>query len=242
MIHYQVDGHVAIISLDRGGRKNALTQAIVEQLREAFTRFESSPQRVAIFTGNQDSFTAGADLTDPPKDFWRCVPGVGVPLTKPLISAVTGWCVGGGVVMVQMSDLCVADERAKFWFSEAKVGRGGGMISSLVARIPHKIAMEIMLLGEPLAAQRAYEAGLVNRVVPAGQHLEAALELARKIGDNAPLVVKMLKQFATATLNRSPAEVMASTRNVVEGVAKSEDCQEGMLSFKERRPPNYRGI
>lgn len=241
MIEYKTDGEVAIISFDRGGKKNSLTQGIVDQIREAFIRFEKSEERVAIFTGNQDSFTAGADLTDPPKDFWRCVPGIGVPLTKPLISAVTGWCIGGGVVFVQMSDLCVADESARFWFSEAKVGRGGGLVTSLVARIPHKIAMEIMLLGEPIGAQRAYEAGMINRVVPKGTHLEVALEMAHKIGSNAPLVVKMLKKFATETLNRSPAEIMASTRNSVEEVAKSADCQEGMASFKERRPPVYRG-
>ena len=121
------------------------------------------------------------------------------------------------------------------------VAVGGGLVTSLVARIPHKIAMEIMLLGEPIGAQRAYETGMINRVVPKGTHLEVALEMARKIAGNAPLVVQMLKKFATETLNRSPAEIMASTRNTVEEIAKSADCQEGMASFKERRPPVYRG-
>lgn len=241
MIEYTVDGPVAVIKFDRGGKRNALTQGIVDELRSAFIRFEESDERVAVFTGSRESFTAGADLTDPPKDFYRCVPGVGVPLTKPLISAVSGWCVGGGMVLVQMSDLCIADETARFWFSEAKVGRGGGLITSLVARIPHKLAMEIMLVGDPIDAKRACEGGLINRVVPAGTALETAMELAHKIGRNAPLVVRMLKQFATSTLNRSPAEVMASARNTVDEIAKSADCAEGMLSFKERRPPAYRG-
>jgi len=242
MISYTVEGSVAVIKFDRGGKRNALTQGIVDELRDAFVRFEKSEQHVAVFTGSRESFTAGADLTDPPKDFWRCVPGVGVPMSKPLISAVSGWCVGGGMVLVQMSDLCIADETARFWFSEAKVGRGGGLITSLVARIPHKLAMEIMLIGDPIDAKRAYEGGLVNQVVPNGMHLETAMTLAQKIGRNAPLVVKMLKQFSIATLNRSPAEIMATARNTVDEIARSEDCAEGMQSFKERRPPVYRGL
>lgn len=241
MITYTVDGPVAVIKLDRGGKRNALTQDLVEQIREAFIRFEKSDERVAVFTGRPEAFTAGADLTNPPKDFSRCVPGVGMSLTKPLICAVSGWCVGGGMVLVGTCDLCVADETAKFWFSEAKVGRGGGMITALVPRIPYKLAMEIMLIGDPIDARRAYEGCLVNRVVPEGQAFEAAMEIARKIGSNAPLVVRMLKEFSVATLNKSPAEVMAKSRYTVEEIAHSDDCAEGIRSFKEKRPPVYKG-
>src|SRR3546814_9547568 len=125
-----------------------------------------------------------------PPDYRSFTPGVGVDLDKPIISAVSGWCVGGAVVLAQMCDLCVATEDAKFTYPEAKLGFAGGMIASLASRIPVKVAMELMLLGEVIDAQRAYDVGMVNRVVPNGQHIEEAMKMARRLAANAPVVMR----------------------------------------------------
>ena len=112
---------------------------------------------------------------------WRFSPGAGVEVEKPIIAAVDGWCIGGGVVLVQYCDLCVASDRAVFRYPEAKVGYSGGMIASIVARMPHKVAMELILLGEDMSAGRAYDVGFVNRVVPAAELMDAAMGYAETL-------------------------------------------------------------
>jgi enoyl-CoA hydratase/carnithine racemase len=166
---------------------------------------------------------------------------VGVPLDKPVIAAVHGWCIGGAYVIVQMCDLVVAAETTLFKYPEAQLGFTGGLIASAVARIPHKIAMEFMLLGQDLPASRALEVGMVNRVVPAGTELEEALEYARILRGSAPLVVSTLKRFALDTLNRSPAEAAAVARERLLTVRESEDGAEGRLAFRDKRPPEFKG-
>ena len=135
---------------------------------------ESEDVRVAILTAaGDDIFTAGADLNDPPPQFWQAVPNVGVPVSKPIIAAVSGAVIGAGVTMVAMSDLCVAAANTRFIYPEAKVGIALGLVASIATRIPHKLAMEILLLGDAVNAERAYQAGLVNRIVPTGQQVTA---------------------------------------------------------------------
>src|SRR5882757_7731045 len=150
-------GPVSIIAINRPEKMNAINKAVAVELQQAFAAFDRSAQRVAILTGNGGrAFSAGADVTDLP-ELWRCVPTVGITTEKPIIAVVSGWCIGGGLVMAMMCDLLVAAESAKFSYPEDKVGITGGMIAGLVARIPHKVAMEPMLLGEPIGAQRAYQ-------------------------------------------------------------------------------------
>src|SRR5437899_183793 len=176
-------GQVSIVSINRPEKLNAINKAVAIELQEAFAAFDGSAQRVAILCGaGGRAFSAGADVTDLP-ELWRCVPTVGIATDKPIIAAVAGWCIGGGLVMAMMYDLLVAADSAKFCYPEGKVGITGGMIAGLAARIPHKLAMEMMLLGEPIGARRAYQIGLVNRVVPDGSEIEEALALAEKIVD-----------------------------------------------------------
>src|SRR5579862_1330799 len=179
-------GPVSIIAINRPEKLNAINKAVAIELQRAFAAFDASEQRVAILTGlGGRAFSSGADVTDLP-ELWRCVPTVGIKTDKPVIAAVAGWCIGGGLVMAMMCDLLVASETARFSYPEGKVGITGGMIAGLAARIPHKIAMEIMLLGEPIDAKRAYEVGLANKIVPTGSEVEAAVAMAEKIVDLAP--------------------------------------------------------
>ena len=173
-VSYTVEDDIAVIVLERAAARNAINIDILRGLEAAWRRFNEADERVAVLAARGEHFSVGLDLKDPPPDMWRCVPGVGVDVAKPIVAAASGWCVGGGLILVQMSDLCVAAESTKFLYPEAKVGVTAGLIAGLAARIPVKIAMELMLLGEPIDAERAYSVGLINRVVPDGEHIEAA--------------------------------------------------------------------
>jgi enoyl-CoA hydratase len=241
-ILYDSRDGIAQITINRPENYNILTHEVVAGLHNAWVRFNDSSDSVAILTGAGDkAFTAGANLKDIPHDLWRAVPGVGVKVDKPVIVAAAGAVVGGGLVFVQMADLAVAAENTMFSYPEAKVGYSGGLISSLAARIPHKIAMELLLLGDSIDAKRAYEAGLVNRVVPTGQQVEAARELANHITANAPLVLSMLKNFVAQVLPKGPTELAGIARSSVEAVNASDDFREGIAGFLEKRPPAFAG-
>ncbi|MBV9827628.1 MAG: enoyl-CoA hydratase/isomerase family protein [Alphaproteobacteria bacterium] len=235
-------GPVSVIAIDRPAKLNAINKAVAIELQQAFAVFDASPQRIAIVTGKAGrAFSSGADVTDLP-ELWRCVPTVGIKTEKPIIAAVSGWCIGGALVMAMMCDLLVAAENARFSYPEGKVGITGGMIAGLAARIPHKIAMEMMLLGEPIDARRAYEVGLANRVVPDGQEVAEALALAEKMVDLAPLALATMKRFVNNhVLAKGPAELAAGFGAELAAVRNSADAAEGVQAFKEKRRPRYQG-
>jgi enoyl-CoA hydratase/carnithine racemase len=233
---------IALVTIDRADRMNALNEAVIQGLRAAWQRFAASEERVAILTAaGERAFSVGADIKDAPREMWQGVPSVGVPLDKPVIAAVHGWCIGGAYCIVQMCDLVVAAESTRFKYPEAQVGFTGGLIASAAARLPHKVAMEFILLGEDLGARRAYEVGMVNRVVPDGRQVATALEWARSLARSAPLVVATLKRFTLETLNKSPAEAAATARERLLAVRDSEDGAEGRRAFAEKRPPEFKG-
>jgi enoyl-CoA hydratase/carnithine racemase len=233
---------IALITIDRADKMNALNEDVIQGLRRAWQRFADGDERVAILAADGDrAFSVGADIKDAPREMWQGVPSIGVEVTKPVIAAVQGWCIGGAYVIVQMCDLVVAAENTVFKYPEAQVGFTGGLIASAVARLPHKIAMEFMLLGRDLPAQRAYEVGMVNQVVPNGTQREAAMVYARILVRSAPLVVETLKRFALQTMNASPAEAAALARQQLLRVRDSEDGAEGRRAFGEKRPPNFTG-
>ena len=232
---------VATITINRPAKANALDQSVADGLAAAWRRFNASDDRVAVITGAGDrAFSGGADLDAPP-ELRRFMPGVGIEVEKPVIAAVSGWCVGGAIVLVQMCDLCVASETAKFVYPEAKLGFTGGLISSIAARIPHKVAMELILLGEPMDARRAYEVGFVNKVVPAGEHVAAAEAWARQLAGMAPMVLATLKRFVGEVIPKGPTERAGRALRETEAVWASDDFREGIEAFRAKRTPDYRG-
>ncbi|RIX49839.1 MAG: enoyl-CoA hydratase [Rhodocyclales bacterium GT-UBC] len=242
VVLYESRDGVAEITLNRPEKYNVLTHELVAELRAAWERFNASDDRVAILAGaGSKAFTAGADLRDIPHDLWRAIPGAGIAVNKPIIAVTAGLVVGGGLVLVQFADLAIAADNSVFSYPEAKVGFSGGLISSLAARIPHKVAMELLLVGGRIDARRAYEVGLVNRVVPLGEELAAARELAAQIAANAPLVVQLLKGFVGQVIAKGPTEAAAIARAEIEKINTSSDFDEGIAAFVEKRLPHFSG-
>ena len=242
LVRYESAGDVATITMDRSSAHNALNNALCSELREAWLRFRDSSDRVAVLASAEDKyFSVGADVRDLPVNMWHAVPGLGVELDKPVIAATSGWVVGGGFVIVQMADMCVASETTRFIYPEGKIGTTAGGVSSVVARMPHKIAMEFLLVGDELSAERAYQLGFVNKVAPPGQHVALAQEMAAKIAANAPLVVQALKKLARDAMPKGPLETVAEVRRTLDAIRESEDLKEGVAAFRDKRKPKFRG-
>jgi enoyl-CoA hydratase/carnithine racemase len=242
IVTVEEQGPVAIVRINRPERLNAISSGVAVELQKAFQDFDRGEQRVAVLSAaGTRAFTAGADVNDLP-ELWRCIPNVGFKTGKPIVAATSGWVVGGGVVMVMMCDLMVSTEDTQFYYPEAKLGLTGGMISSLAGRMPHKLAMEVMLLGTKVPARRAYEVGFVNRVVPNGEHEREAIAMARELAEMAPLVLATLKRFVNdVVLPAGPVERMVETSQALARVRGSADFAEGVTAYKEKRKPRFRG-
>jgi enoyl-CoA hydratase/carnithine racemase len=242
-ILYQSKDRIAVITLNRPEKLNAMNPDMWGALEATWQRFINSDDRVAILTGAGDkAFCVGADLESDSLEVWRSIPGCIVDIDKPVISAVFGHCLGGGLGLVQHSDICIAADDTLFAFPEARVGLAIGGASSLVLRIPQKIAMELMLTGNKIDARRAYEVGLVNKVVPRAQLMDTAMEYATRIAANAPLVLAMLKTYARATMPKGPTELSAVHRREAESILASQDAKEGVEAFRRKRRPKFLGM
>jgi enoyl-CoA hydratase len=249
-VSFEVEDGIAVITLTRPEQRNAINRGVNEGLRQAFTRFEQDAAlRVAILTGSGDkAFCAGMDLKEaaalqlrvPPRDFLPVL-GDTMHVTKPVIAAVNGLAYAGGWLLAQMCDLCIAAEHAVFGITEAKVGRGMPWAAPLVRMLPQRVVMELLLTAQPLSAQRAYELGYVNAVVPLPQLRERALQMARTIAANAPLTVKAARELVYLSGEMGRSAGLRAAQHLFESVYLSEDAQEGPRAFAEKRPPRWSG-
>ena len=232
---------ITTITMTRADKRNALNQQLCDELLDAYTAFEAGPDLVAVLQADGPAFCVGADLKDPPAAMWKAVPHVSHKLSKPVIGVTQGWVIGGAICMVMTCDLMVSADTTKFMYPEAKVGVFGGLMPGIVSRMPHKVAMELLLLGEEISVKRAYDVGFVNKVVPLGDERKEGRRMAKIIAESAPLVIRTLRDFANQTLPRGPAEVFVPERYKLERIAGSEDRKEGAAAFREKRTARFKG-
>ena len=243
---YETRGETSIITINRPAQRNAIDSAVCEQLLAAFERFDRDESlRVAILTGAGDqAFSAGRDLKEVAGKSTRAViPVLGdtVHSSKPFIAAVNGVAVGAGWILAQMCDLCIAADTARFGIAEAKVGRGMHWSPPLVHMVGTRTALELMITGTLIDAQRAREIGFVNRIVPPSELMEAALALADEIVACAPLSVAAARAMVRHTMNMGLDAAMEVGRQLSVPLYASEDAQEGPLAFREKRRPVWKG-
>ena len=261
-IRYEVADRVATVTFDRPEQLNALSPAMIGELRQAYADAESDPEVwVLVVTGRGRAFCAGADVAEIPDDGrvvdeepylstyaqWEA-PQEGTPpfrtMTKPVIAAVNGLCCGAGLDWVTTGDIVIASERAEFFDPHVSIGLVSGREMVRLARVlPTNIAMRVALVGrhERMSAQRAYELGLVSEVVEHDRLVERAHEIAALVCRNAPLAVRGTRLAIRKGLDvpMHEAEIMAETFR--ERVVRTDDAKEGPQAFLEKREPEWRG-
>ena len=249
-VSVEVDGGIAVITIDRPEARNAVNEAVARGIAAAIDELDPRRDVVAmIMTGARGTFSAGMDL----KGFLagensmagdRGFAGITrrPPLT-PIIAAVEGYALAGGFEIALACDLIVASEDASFGLPEVTRGliAGAGGLLRLPRQIPHHLAMEIGLTGSRFPAARLYEAGLINRLVPAGEALTAARALAAQIARNAPLALAATKRIITESANWPSDEAFARQDEIIGPVFTSADAREGAAAFAGKRPPVWRG-
>jgi E-phenylitaconyl-CoA hydratase len=254
-IDVDVRDTIALITINRPERLNALDAEHYQELSRAWIDVRDNPEiRAAIITGaGERSFSTGADLKSfIPKpaglgEFWLTqrdqLLNRGLEVWKPVIAAVNGYCLGGGMTLLLATDLRVAAEHATFGLSEVKRGviPGNGGSQRILRQLPHAIAMEMLLTGEAIDADTAARWGLINRVTPATQLLDAAFELAQRVAHNAPLAVQAAKELAVRSRDLDLASGLRLEESILRLLQFTQDAQEGPAAFKEKRPANFKG-
>jgi enoyl-CoA hydratase len=243
------DEHVAVITMRRPAKRNALNFTMRQGLRDAFDEFERDPElRCAVLTGEGACFSAGGDLVEMTESRleevpaeWNQLLGSGPALTKPVVAAVNGPALAGGFRLAQDCDLCIAGESTLFGITEAKRGRGAPWAAPLTAMVPARIMMELLLTAEPITAQRAYDVGLVNKVVPDTDIVAEAVRTAHLIAANAPLSVAAGKRLVRLAADLGPLQAAEPAEWLYLRAYTSEDGQEGPRAFREKRAPVWKG-
>ena len=243
-------GAVQVIVINRPEARNALNGAVAAGIRDAVDELDGLDElRAGVLTGAGGTFSSGMDLKAFLSGEVPSFPGRGLcgitqtPPRKPLVGAAEGWALAGGFELLLACDLVVAGASARFGVPEVKrslvAGAGGALL--LAKRVPRALALELLLTGDPIDAARAAEIGLVNRVVPEGGALEAAVELAERIAANGPLAVMATKQIALSGGDWPPEQCWDQAAGLTAAVFASQDAREGARAFAEKRAPVWRG-
>lgn len=246
---------VAVITINRPEKRNAFDAEHYARLSEAWQRVRDDPAiRVAVITGAGDqSFSSGADLKSyigkPPglDALWLTQQGQllnrGLEIWKPVIAAVNGYCLGGGMTLLLATDIRIAASHATFGLSEVKRGviAGNGGTQRAIAQLPYPIAMEMLLTGDRIDAATAERWGLVNKVVPLEDLMDEAMRYARRIAANAPLAVQAAKELAVRAPELGMTNGLRMEQFVNRVLSGSEDVREGTAAFAEKRAPRFQG-
>jgi enoyl-CoA hydratase len=239
-------GRVLLITLNRPDQMNAVNTDLAQGLVAAVAQLDGTPEFTAgVLTGAGRGFCAGMDLKafaagGPPQGFNEFLEN---GARKPLIAAVEGFALAGGLEVALTCDLIVAAEGVKLGIPEVGVGlfAAGGALLRLPSRVPYAVAMEMALTADPITAERGLDYGLVSRITPKGGAVDGALELAERIARNAPLAVAASKQMIREVQGRTEAAFWELQRPVMAEVFRSEDASEGPRAFAEKRSPSWTG-
>jgi enoyl-CoA hydratase/carnithine racemase len=248
VVEWERRGNVAVVTLNRPEARNAISPEVSRTMASILDEVEGDAElRAVVLTGRGEVFSAGADLKvvaqGNANDIARGKGGFAGIVTrdfpKPIIAAVNGPALAGGFEIVLSCDLVVAAESSRFGIPEVKRGlmaAAGGLIR-LPKRIPLATALELAMTGDPIDAQRAFQLGLVNRVVPAERVVEEAIALAERIGENSPIAVRNSRQLVREAVELSEADAWQRTNELVIPVFQSGDAVEGATAFAEKRKP-----
>jgi len=245
-----VEDGVVLITINRPEAKNSVNLAVAKGIAAAMEELDSNDEiRAAILTGAEGTFCSGMDLKAFVTGELPIIEGRGfaglveAPPRKPLIAAVEGFALAGGFELAISCDMIVSAGNAKFGIPEVKRGlvAGAGGLLKLPRQIPRRVAMELALTGDAIDAQRAYDLGLINRVVEAGTALATARELADKIAANGPMAVLASKQIMNESEEWSSEDMFKKQNDIALPVFASKDAIEGATAFAEKRPPKWRG-
>jgi enoyl-CoA hydratase len=246
------DGAVGVVTINRPRQLNALSSAVLAELANALEVYDRDDEvRAIILTGGTEVFAAGADL----KEFSGQTPATMLNsnrvalfdrvrgISKPLIAAVSGYALGGGCELAMLCDMIIASETARLGQPEINVGLmpGAGGTQRLARTIGKAKAMEMVLVGAPIDAVTAERLGLVNRVVPVADLLDTAKTLAQKIASRPPLSVKLTKQAVLKAFELPLSEAVDYERKLFYLLFATEDAQEGISAFIEKRSPSFQG-
>jgi enoyl-CoA hydratase/carnithine racemase len=252
LVETSVDGHVALLRLNRPEARNALSPEVMEEIASQLETLDPDPEvRCVVIAGSDEVFAAGADiramsersfaeaLYHPAAGFWKRLAAI----RTPMVAAVSGWALGGGCELALACDLIVASESARFGQPEINLGiiPGGGGSQRLARVLGKQQAMELVLTGGRISAERAHELGLVNLVVEGDGWLEAALELAGRVASQPPIAARLAKQAVIAADETTLSAGLEEERRLYELAMATEDRVEGMKAFLEKREPKFEG-